>query len=123
MKRVYMIVAAAICLAACKKDGGDGERPFIEITSPLPNEQFNGGETVNVSGSISDNDELREVHVIVTNKSTGAELVHLHQHVNVSLYPINQLFMVQAGVTYTIRVEAYDDAGNHAEAQFDVRGK
>jgi len=124
MKRqILLMVSAVIILAACKKDSGDNEKPVINITSPMANEQFTAGETVNLQGSVTDNDELHEVHIFVTNKSTGADLIHMAEHVDVKEYPINEVFIVQAGVTYTIKVEAHDHVGNTAQVQLEVKGK
>lgn len=122
MKRFFILVFSVACLAACKKDGGDSEKPVINVTSPAANQQFTAGQTVNVVATITDNDELHEVHLTVVNKTPSAEVVHFHNHVDVKSYSMNESFVVAAGVTYNIKVEADDHAGNHSEIQFDVKG-
>ncbi|HYC28173.1 MAG TPA: DUF4625 domain-containing protein, partial [Chitinophagaceae bacterium] len=108
------------CFAACKKDKGDNQEPMIDVTSPLGNQQINGGQTVSVNATITDNDELHEVHLTVINTTTQAEVVHFHNHVDVQTYNLNETFVAAAGVTYEIKVEADDHSGNHAEVEFTI---
>jgi hypothetical protein len=62
------------------------------------------------------------VHLTVINKNTSEELVHYHNHVDVQSFNLNQSFTAAAGVTYSVKVEAEDHVGNHAEVQFEVKG-
>lgn len=122
MKKILFVAISLACLAACTKDKGDSQEPMIQVSSPTANQQFTAGQTVNVVATITDNNELHEVHLTVVNKTTSLEVVHFHNHVDVKSYNMNQSFVVGAGITYNIKVEAEDHAGNHAQAEFEIRG-
>jgi hypothetical protein len=122
MKNVFLLLLAVACASACKKNGGDSLQPVINVTSPTANQQFNAGQVINIIATISDNDQLHEVHLFVTNKATNADVVHFADHVDVSTYNINQTLTAAANVTYKIKIEANDHWGNHAEVEFEVRG-
>lgn len=120
MKRLLILALSIACLASCKKDKGDNEEPTINVTSPLGNQQITGGQTVSVNATISDNEELHEIHLFVINTTTDAEVVHYANHVDVKTFDLSQTFVATSGVTYEIRVEAEDHAGNHAQVEFTV---
>ena len=122
MKKLLLLIFSLPCLPACKKDKGDTQEPMINVTSPSANQQFPGGQVVNVVAAITDDDQLHEVHLTVINKNTNEELIHYHNHVDVQSFNINEHFNASAGVTYNIKVEAEDHSGNHAEIQFEVKG-
>jgi hypothetical protein len=122
MKQFLILAFSIACLAACKKDKGDSEKPMINVTSPNANQQFTAGQTVNIVATVTDNDELHEVHLFVTNKTTSAEIVHSANHVDVQSFNLNESFVAAAGTTYQIKIEADDHVGNHSEIQFDVKG-
>ncbi len=121
MKKMFLIISLVI-LVGCKKSGGDSEKPAISLDTPIANQLFAPGQLVSITGNITDNDELHEVHVIATNKTSGAEVVHLHEHVDAKSYKINQSFQVQTGVTYKIHIEAQDHVGNTSQVEIEVKG-
>jgi hypothetical protein len=122
MKQVLMVFMVMATLSACKKEGGDSERPVISVTSPMANQQFTAGQSVNIVASVTDNDELHEVYLTVVNKTTNAEVVHFHNHLDLKSYDLNQSFIAAGNTGYRIKVEAEDHTGNHAEIEFDVKG-
>jgi hypothetical protein len=63
------------------------------------------------------------VHLFVTNKTTGNEIVHYEQHEDLKSVDISKSFTAQAGITYKIKVEADDHNGNGTEKEIEVSGK
>lgn len=122
MKKILLFTICVAYLTACKKDKGDTQEPMIHVTSPAANQQFTAGQTVNVAATITDDDEINEVHLFVTNKSTGADVVHFANHVDVKSYDVHQSFTAGAGITYTVKFEATDHSGNHAQVEFEIKG-
>ena len=118
----FLIAFALIGFIACSKNGGDNEKPVINLTTPTANQQFTAGQTINITGTVSDNDEIHEVHVIVTNKTTSTEILHFHDHIDAKTYNINQSLVAAAGITYKIHVEADDHTGNTAVVEIEVNG-
>jgi hypothetical protein len=104
---------------SCEKE--DKEKPTINVTSPTPNQQFNAGEVVNIIATISDNNELHEVHLFV-DKTTGGSVVHFMEHLDASTYNLSKPFTAEAGVTYQIVIQANDHADNLATATMEVSG-
>jgi uncharacterized lipoprotein YbaY len=121
MKKGLIALLAVACLAACKKDKGDTEKPTITIMTPTANQQFTPGQVVNISATITDNDGLHEIHLFVTNKASGADVVHMAQHVDVKTYNLNNTFTAGAGITYVLKFAATDHSGNHTESQLEVK--
>src|SRR5438270_8060113 len=108
----FIIVAAA---AGCKKDSTDTTAPVITLTSPTDGQAFTAGQTVHVTANISDNDEIHEVHLYVTNVATGDTIANFEEHLDAGSYTLDQTFAVQAGVSYKIEVDANDHSNNEAQ--------
>ena len=119
--RLLVIAIALTCLVACKKDGGDTQKPVIVLNSPMGNQQFPGFSPVTISGTVTDDTEIHEVHVEVINKNTSTEIMHVHDHVDARSYTINQVFTAQAATTYKIHVEADDHVGNTTVIEIEVK--
>ena len=117
-----LIAFALMGFIACSKNAGDTEKPVINLTSPTANQQFTAGQTINITGSVSDNDAIHELHVIVTNKVTSTELLHYHDHIDAKTFNFNQSLVAAAGITYKIHVEANDHVGNTAIVEIEVNG-
>ena len=125
MKRGIVVLLAMMVLvafAACKKSSGDSTKPVITVTSPAANAQFNAGQVITIQATISDDSELHEVSLEISNKGTGAVLVHNHYHVDLMTYNLSDTYTAGAGITYKIKIEAVDHSGNKSEVEFDVKG-
>src|SRR5688572_21036256 len=119
---VLLVMMALVTFAACKKSSGDSTKPMINVTSPAANAQFNAGQVITIQATITDDSELHEVSLEISNKGTGAILVHNHYHVDLMTYSLNDTYTAGAGITYKIKIEAADHSGNRSEAEFDVKG-
>ncbi|HEX6180033.1 MAG TPA: DUF4625 domain-containing protein [Chitinophagaceae bacterium] len=123
MKRGIIILLAIATLAACKKSAsGDSEKPIINVTSPQANQQFNPGQVIQIMATVTDNSELHDVSLEITNKATSAILVHNHYHVDLMTYNLNETYTAGAGITYKMKIGATDHSGNTAEVEFEVKG-
>ncbi len=125
MKKGVVVLLAMVALAAfaaCKKSSGDSTKPVINVTSPAANAQFNAGQVITIQATISDDSELHEVSLEISNKGTGAVLVHNHYHVDLMTYNLNDTYTAGAGITYKMKIEAADHSGNKSEVEFEVKG-
>jgi hypothetical protein len=111
-----LIVFAAI---SCDKE--DKEKPVINLTSPSANQQFTAGQVVNITATITDNNDLHEVHLFVDKKS-GGSVIHFMEHLDANTYNLSDSFTAEAGVTYQIVVQATDHADNLASTTLEVAG-
>mgnify|MGYP003507227837 CR=1 FL=1 len=111
-----------ILLPACSKNEKvkDNELPVVTITSPNNNQVFSAGETVNITGTLSDNQKLTEVHVHISNNSTGTLLIDIHRNPGAPTYSLNESFLTQAGINYKIQVIAKDNSANENRSTVEI---
>lgn len=115
MKKIIPYYILLIGLAACSKDSkqsSDKELPVITLTSPSNNQVFSGGQTVNITGTITDNSKLALVHVHIYNNGTGQLIIDIHRSPDASTYSLNETVQVLAGIEYKIQVVAIDNSAN-----------
>jgi hypothetical protein len=109
-------------LFSCAKssDEKDNESPVVTITSPTDNQVFDAGATVSVTGTITDNKKISEVHVHISNNTTGNLLIDIHRNPGSASYTINESFQTQAGIQYKIQVIAKDNSANESRATIEI---
>jgi hypothetical protein len=124
MKPLYPVVLAILffSVVSCSKSGGDTQKPVVVLNTPVGNQQFTAGQVVTISGTVSDNDEIHMVHVIVTDKTHDVQVKHLEVHADAASYEFNETFIAAAATTYLIHVEADDHVGNTTIIEIDVKG-
>ncbi len=120
MKKLLFFLMIIFTGISCDKE--DKEKPIINKTSPTANQQFNAGETVNITANITDNNDLHEIHLFVDNKATSASVIHFMEHIDGPSYTLSESYTAEAGVTYKITIQATDHADNVAEMQLEVVG-
>ena len=122
MKSLSSFLLVMILLAACSKNSTvkDNELPVVSITSPNNNQVFSAGETVVITGALSDNQKLTEVHVHISNNSTGTLLIDIHRYPMTSAYNLNESFQTQAGINYKIQVVAKDNSAIENRSTIEI---
>ena len=98
----------------------DNTPPVITIISPLNNQHFNAGEIIQTTANVTDNDRITELHIHVNNATTGILLRDIHSFPGQSTSTVQDSFAAEAGISYTIKIIAYDVAHNLATAQVNV---
>ena len=117
MKYIALFLCALVLITSCSKETN---RPLMRIISPFNNQVFTSGETVNIRGTISDDTQVHDLHMTITNTSTGTQIMHLNEHLDTQVYTLSQSFIVQAGNSYTIKIEADDHSSNTTGIQLVV---
>ncbi len=109
-------------LVSCSKSSSpeDRESPVIMLTSPVNNQVFIAGETVNITGMLSDNQKLTEVHVHISIVNTAALLIDIHGYPAAATYTLNESFQTQAGISYKIQVIAKDNSANENHTNVEI---
>jgi Bacterial Ig domain len=118
-----VIILLLIFVAACSKDPAttsDTTAPVIALNSPSANQVYTAGQPINISGSITDNNYIAEVHIHVSNTNTGALLMDVHLYPAGSTATFNQSLTAVAGVNYKIQVIAKDKAVNEGRSTVDA---
>lgn len=117
-KLVFIAIIITTGFFCSKNNNRETDRvlPVVTISAPLNNQVFSAGQTVNITGTLSDNQQLAEVHVHISNNSTGTLLVDIHRYPLSATYLLNESFLVQGGIEYKIQVIAKDNAANENRA-------
>jgi PBP1b-binding outer membrane lipoprotein LpoB len=122
MKFFSTIIILSFLLSGCSKDSTekDNELPVVTLSSPTSNQVFNAGQNVSITGNISDNKKISEVHVHISNNTTGTLLIDIHHYPATATYTLNETFQTQAGIQYKIQVIAKDNSANENRATVEI---
>lgn len=114
MIKFFSILFLSCLFLACSKNNSVDDKilPVIAINSPSNGQTFAGGTTVNITADITDNDKLVEIHVHIYNQATGQLLIDIHRYPNAASYSLNESFLTQNNINYTIRIIAIDKSAN-----------
>jgi Bacterial Ig domain len=119
-----LVVLLGFVLLGCSKDDDhteqDNEPPVIVINSPDNNQVFNAGAKVIITGSVTDNKQVNELHIHVSDIFTGALLIDIHRAPETSSYNLNESFQTQGGIDYKIQVIAKDNSNNENRASVEI---
>ncbi|WP_121356758.1 Ig-like domain-containing protein [Flavisolibacter nicotianae] len=126
--RTTILLLFTCLFFACSKNGStigtentkDTTAPAITITSPTNNQIFSSGQTIQVTASATDNNKVSELHIHVLNKETGALLRDIHSYPDAKTGTVQDAFTAQTGLSYIIKIIAFDPSQNLATAQVDV---
>lgn len=120
MKRLLSLILiwSSIAISCSKNNSGatDKELPVIQLTAPINNQTFTGGQTVNINGTITDNNKLAEVHAHIYNNGTGQLLIDINRFPDAANYTLNENFQTAAGIQYKIQIVAVDKSANQQVA-------
>jgi uncharacterized lipoprotein YajG len=120
--KTLVVIALMALVTGCSKNSSkdDKQAPVVTISTPMSNQRFNAGQTVSITGTVTDNEKLAELHVHISNMITGALLVDIHRYPSASSYTLNETFQVQAAITYRIQVIAKDNSANEGRASVEI---
>ena len=120
----YPVFLLLFVFLGCSKDEDnteqDNELPVIVINSPDNNQVFNAGDRVIITGSVTDNKQVEELHIHVTDIFTGALLIDVHRAPQTSSYSLNESFQTQSGIDYRIEIIAKDNSNNENRASVEI---
>lgn len=116
MKSLLFILSICVLITACKKSSGDDDKemPMIVLTAPVNNSTVTAGNTVNITGNVTDNKNIYMIHVHISDLTTGRLLIDIHRYPNSTSYNVAESFTAVAGITYQIQVRARDNAANES---------
>jgi Bacterial Ig domain len=123
MKTLILLVSILTTGLSCSKNAGsakDTELPIVTLSSPTTGQTFTAGQSISISGNITDNDYIAEVHIHVSNTNTGALLMDVHLYPGASTTTFNQSIAAVAGINYKILVTAKDKAVNEGRSSVEV---
>jgi hypothetical protein len=113
--RGLLLIFIGIIILACNKTSprnNDRESPVVTLTAPGNNAIVSPGFPLNITGSITDNQYIAEVHIHITNLNTGQLMLDVHLYPAAAQTSFSQAFTPQAGQRYRIQVIARDRSVN-----------
>ncbi|MCB0776335.1 MAG: DUF4625 domain-containing protein [Chitinophagaceae bacterium] len=96
------------------KNTNDNEAPVITLNSPFDNQVFTAGQTIQITGTVTDNKTVAELHVHVNNNNTSAILLDTHQYPNSPSTNFTESLTAVAGIQYRIEILTIDAAVNES---------
>ncbi len=121
---VGRLLIAWLLIGGCSKKSvanKDKELPVIIITTPVNNQVFTPGQVLTISGTVTDNSSLAEVHIHVNNAVSGIEYLDTHfSPASNSATFSNQSLTTVAGTSYKIQILAVDKSANEAISTIQV---
>ena len=120
---VIISTIVSFIISGCSKGTAaekDTSLPVITLTAPATGQAFTSGQTIQMTGSITDDKFIAEAHIHVTNTNTGTLLMDVHLYPGNSSATFNQSITAAAGVNYKIQVIAKDRAVNEAISSVEV---
>ncbi len=123
MKHFFYLFIFSL-LFSCTKTSGEKDTvaPTVSITTPTHNQLVPGGQKIYVSGMAADNRYVKQIHIEITNKFTGEELLHIHIHPAAANAAFNEAFTPASGITYRIRVIVDDASANSVFDEVTIAG-
>ncbi|MEO8403603.1 MAG: Ig-like domain-containing protein [Chitinophagaceae bacterium] len=115
MAKKIFIILFLFSLTACSKNksgSDDHQLPVIQLTSPTNNQVYTAGQSINITGTITDNDKIAEIHVHISNNTTAQLLEDIHRFPTSGSYSLNESFTAQTGISYKIQLIAIDKSAN-----------
>ncbi|MBL7739865.1 MAG: hypothetical protein JNK14_11630 [Chitinophagaceae bacterium] len=122
MKKYVSPFVLLFFIACAKGSSGekDREAPVVSLNTPVHNEIFTGGQNIMITGTVTDNKYIEEIHIEITNLVTAAEYLHVHIHPAARSFNFSQALTIQPGISYKIRVIADDASSNSAVKSADI---
>jgi hypothetical protein len=117
LTNIVSLALVALALVACKKE--DGEPPVISISQPLATASFSVGDTLSISGTVTDDEGLHEVFVNLVNTSNGDSVLWSmggHTHDNPYTFQGSYVLNVAPNTGIELRVEAIDETDLQTES-------
>lgn len=122
------ILCLSIFWLSCSKNNGAGGGssgrdtldPLVTIVTPVDNQPVSAGNLIRIHANGSDNVKLSQLHIHVTNKIDGAILRDVHSYPGQTTGSVKDSFTAAAGMTYIIKIQAYDPSQNLGTAQVEV---
>jgi hypothetical protein len=82
------------------------------LNTPLDNQVYTAAQNIMVSGTVTDNKYIQQLHIVISDFGSGEEYLHVHIHPASSSFNFNQSYTPTHGVSYKIQVIADDPSAN-----------
>ncbi|HEY6505871.1 MAG TPA: DUF4625 domain-containing protein [Chitinophagaceae bacterium] len=115
----YLLFLLTACSKGSEKEK-DYEAPVVTLNTPANNQVFTGGQSIMISGTVTDNKYIEQIHIEISNLATAAAYQDIHIHPGAASFNFNQAYTIQAGIAYKIKVIADDASTNSAAKSAEI---
>ena len=98
----------------------DRESPVVTITAPMNNAAVPPNLPLDITGTITDNQYIAEVHLHITNLNTGQLMLDVHLYPASAQSSFKQSFTPSSGQRYRILVIARDRSVNEGSQTIEI---
>ena len=117
-------VLSVIALLSCSKSGKedtDRQAPVVTLVNPQDQQVFTSASMINITGTVTANKYIKEIHIEISDLTTGEEYQHIHIHPASASYSFNQGYQLKPATSYRIRVIADDANSNSSVSKAEIR--
>ena len=121
--KCFLYYSLLVLTVACTKTSprsNDRESPTVRVTQPVNNAVVNANLPLTITGTVSDNQYIAEIHIHITNLNTGQLLLDVHLYPASAQSTFSQAFTPQAGQRYRIQVIARDRSVNEGSETLEI---
>lgn len=125
MKRTYFLLSVVILLSACSKGSDrktDRDAPVVTITTPVNDQSFPVGSTMNVTGAVTHAGKIVQVHIHFSSLTSGQLLLDVHRYPGTENYTLAESIQIPSTGEFRLQVIARDNAGNEGRKTVVVNG-
>lgn len=131
MRRIFFISLISIYFISCKKENAEEDThshetptadttiPVINLNSPIENSIFHNGDTVFISGTVTDN-EMHSGTILLKNDTTSFEYMNQYHNVHGLSSAVINFYYVVSGISQnesvTLTLSYEDHAPNYGTA-------
>jgi len=118
---IFILTIISISIISCKKT--DDEKPVITLSTPVSEQDYAIGDTIFISGHVSDNEALHELEIRLTKEETGETPFTFTPTVHdLASYHIDTFYIPSdtVHIHYHLKIEAWDHDNNEAELEYTL---
>ena len=114
------VIAMLACSRSSKEDT-DRQAPVVTLLTPADQQVFTSVSMITINGTVTDNRYIKEIHIEISDLTTGEEYQHIHIHPASASYSFSQGYQLKPATSYSIRVIADDANSNSSVSKAEIR--
>lgn len=133
LRNIFFVVTCTALIAACSRGGSGGSAddgphvindndvvpPVVEITTPTEGQVFANGNSINMTGKITDDNGLYRGSIRITNDADGSIIKEQSYEIHGFLlynFSLSHTVSVTTAADYTVKV-SFEDHGQNVSSK------
>ncbi len=116
-----LAITFTILFSSCNNNENDG--PVITLTTPADEQDFEIGDTIFIEGTITDEEALHELMLVLYKQETGDTVVHYMPTVHdMESFSIDTFYVPDdtVHIHFHLNIEAWDHDNNKAQLEYTL---